>query len=199
MRTLWRATEEKRDKKIAVKKCSNIYKLDPFVKNGFIRVGSRLHNAPVKIDARHPIILPNKRHAVILVIDYYHRVSGHSGFEYTLSLQNYWIISAWSTVRNTLNKCFNCRRRQAPAMQQKMAILPEDGITPSKPPFTYVGVDCFVPSWYSRKSSRWEIWSLAIRAVHNEVVHSMDTESFVKCSTRLISRRGHPDEITKRS
>ena len=30
-------------------------------------------------------------------------------------------------------------------MQQKMASLPEDRITPSKPPFTYVGVDCFGP------------------------------------------------------
>ena len=199
MRTLWRVTEEKRDKKIAVKKCSNIYKLDPFVKNGFIRVGWRLHNAPVKIDARHPIILPNKRHVVILVIDYYHRVSGHSGFEYTLSLQNYWIIGTWSTVRNTLNKCFNCRRRQAPAMQQKMAILREDDITPSKPPFTYVGVDCFCPFLVLRRravAQRYGVLPSVQSTVKSYTLWTLNPSS--NALRRLISRRGHPDEITKR-
>ena len=86
MQTLRRVTEETQDKKIAVKKCSNIYKLDPFMESGFIRVGGRLHNAPIKIDAKHPIILPKKHHVVNLIIDYYHRASGHSGVEYTLSL-----------------------------------------------------------------------------------------------------------------
>lgn len=38
MQTLRCITEETRDKKIAVKKYSNIYKFDPFMKNGFIRV-----------------------------------------------------------------------------------------------------------------------------------------------------------------
>ena len=147
MQTLRRVTEETQDTKIAVKKCSNIYKLDAFMENGFIRVGGRPHNAPIKIDARHPIILPKKHHVVNLIIGYYHRASGHSGVEYTLSLlrQGYWIIDAQSIVRNIINKCFNCRRRQAPVIQQKMASLPEDRITPSKPPFTYVGVDCFGP------------------------------------------------------
>ena len=83
MQTFSRVTEETQ---IAVKKCSNIYKLDPFVENGFIQVGGRLHNAPIKIDPRHPIILPKKHHVVNLIIDYYHRASGHSGVEYTLSL-----------------------------------------------------------------------------------------------------------------
>ena len=41
--------------------------------------------------------------------------------------------------------CFDCRKRQAPALQQKMASLPENRVTPSKPPFTSVGVDCFGP------------------------------------------------------
>ena len=86
MQTLSRVTEETQDKKIAVKKCSNICKLDPFVENGFIRIGGRLHNAPIKIDARHPIILPKKHHVVNLIIDYYHRASGHSGVKYALPI-----------------------------------------------------------------------------------------------------------------
>ncbi|KAK3727377.1 hypothetical protein QZH41_006033 [Actinostola sp. cb2023] len=94
-------------KKIAVQKGSNIYKLDPILMDGLIRVGGRLHRAPIDDETRHPIVLPKKHHIVELIT--------------------------------------SCRRRQAPAARQKMASLPADRITPSKPPFTYVGVDCFGP------------------------------------------------------
>ena len=203
MQTLRRVTEETQDKKIAVKRCGNIYKLNPFMENGFIRVGGRLHNAPIKIDPRHLNILPKKHHVVNLIIDYYHRASGHSGAEYTLSLlrQSYWIISTRSIVRNIINKCFNCRRRQAPVMQQKMASLPEDRITPSKPPFIYVGVDCFGPFLVRRGRATAKTYGvlftcIVIRAVYIEVVHFMDTESFINALRRFISRRGRPEEIS---
>ena len=102
---------------------------------GLIRVGGRLQRAPIDTDAKHPVILPKKHHVVKLIIKYCHHISGHSGLEYTLSLirQRFWIINARSTVRGILNECFSCRRRQAPTAQQKMANLPEDRITPSKP------------------------------------------------------------------
>ena len=67
------------------KKTSSIYKLDPVLENGLIRVGGRLHQAPIASDAKHPVILPRKHHIVKLIITYYHRASGHSGIEYTLS------------------------------------------------------------------------------------------------------------------
>ena len=34
-----------------------------------------------------------------------------------------------------------------------------------------------------------------IRAVHIEIVHSMDTESFINALRRFIDRRGRPEEI----
>ena len=85
-------------------------------------------------------------------------------------------------------------------MQQKMTILPEDRITPSKPPFTYVGVDCFGPFTVRRGRTTAKRYGvlftcLAIRAVHIEVVHSMETESFINALRRFIARRGCPEEI----
>ena len=81
-----------------------------------------------------------------------------------------------------------------------MASLPEDRITPSKPPFSYVGVDCFGPFLVRRGRATAKRYGvlftcLAICAVHIEVVHSMDTESFFNALRHLIWRRGRPEEI----
>ena len=153
-------------------------------------------------EAKHPVILPKTHHVVKLIVRYYHQAAGHSGLEYTLSLirQRYWIINARSNIRNIVNTCVDCRRRQAPAPQQKMASLPEDRITPSKPPFTYVGVDCFGPFEARRGRSNVKRYGviftcLVVRAVHIEVAHSMDTESFINALRRFIARRGQPQEM----
>ncbi|XP_068738639.1 uncharacterized protein [Montipora capricornis] len=166
-----------------LKKNSSIYKLDPVLENGLLRVGGRLEHAPIENDAKHLIILPKRHHVTKLIIEYFHRASAHSGIEYTLSL-----------IRQS------CRRRQAPVMQQKMANLPQDRVTPSKPPFTYVGVDLFGPFPVRRGRTTAKRYGalftcLTIRAVHIEIVHSMDTESFINALRRFIARRGRPEEI----
>ena len=196
------ASKQEQERSSRVKKCSSIYKCNPILKDGIIRVGGRLRHAPLENEMKHPVILPKKHHIVKLIIDYYHRASGHSGVEYTLSLirQRFWIVGARSSVRNINNKCFDCRRRQAPAMQQKMADLKEDRVTPSKPPFTDVGVDCFGPFTVRRGRTTAKRYCvlftcLAIRAVHVEVAQSMDTESFINALRRFIARRGLPREI----
>ena len=185
-----------------LKNSSSIFKLDPTLIQGLIRVGGRLRQAPIDNDARHPIILPKGHHVVKLIIKYYHHISGHSGLEYTLALirQRYWIINARSTVRSVLNECFSCRKRQAPTSQQKMANLPEDRVTPSKPPFTYTGLDCFGPFEVRRGRTNVKRYGviftcLTLRAVHIEVANSLDTESFINALRRFIARRGQPEEI----
>ena len=185
-----------------LKKSSNIFKLDPILTHGLIRVGGRLQRAPISTDARHPVILPKKHHVVKLLIQYYHHVAGHSGLEYTLSLtrQRYWIINGRSAVRNILNECFSCRKRQTPTAQQKMASLPEDRIMPSKPPFAYTGVDSFGPFEVRRGRTRVKRYGviftcLTLRAVHIEAASSLDTESFISALRRFITRRGQPEEM----
>ena len=81
-------------------------------------------------------------------------------------------------------------------MQQKMASLPEDRITPSKPPFTNWEWTALAPSLSAVVEHNSVLLTcLAIRAVHIEVVYSMDTESFINALRRFISRRGRPEEI----
>lgn len=189
-------------RKNGLKKSSSIFNLDPILMRGLIRVGGRLQRAPINTDAMHPVVLPKKHHVVKLIIQYYHLISGHSGLEYTLSLtrERYWIINGRSTVRNVLNDCFSCRKRQAPLAQQKMANLPEDRVTPSKPPFTYTGVDCFGPFKVRRGRTKVKRYGviftcLTLRAVHIEVASSLDTESFINALRRFIARRGQPEEM----
>ena len=197
-----RQLERQSSKNNVITKSSSLYKLDPILYNGLLRVGGRLKQAPLNHDAKHPIILPKKTHVSNLIISHYHQISGHSGLEYTLSLirQKYWIIGGRSNVRKVANECFSCRRRQAPAMQQKMSDLPEDRVVPCERPFTYVGVDCFGPIVVRRGRSNVKRYGviftcLSIRAIHVEVAHSLDTESFVNALRRFVSRRGTPVEI----
>ena len=182
-----------------VKKSSSITKLDPILVDGVIRVGGRLHNSPIKQEAKHPVVLPKDHHISGLIIRHYHLISGHSGVEHTLSLirLRYWITQARVSIRRMLNSCFDCSRRQASAGQQKMASLPEDRVNPSNPPFSYVGVDCFGPLEVRRGRSMVKRYGvlftcLSIRAIHIEIAHSLDTDSFINAFRRFIARRGQP-------
>ena len=43
-----------------LKAASSLYRLNPILEEGILRVCGRLENAPIDQDAKHPIILPNK-------------------------------------------------------------------------------------------------------------------------------------------
>ena len=89
---------------------------------------------------------------------------------------------------------------QASPIQQKMASLPLDRVTPSRPPLAYVGVDCFGPFQAKRErrsAKRYGVLltCLTVRAVHIEVANSLDTDSFLNDLRRFIARRGPPEEM----
>jgi len=80
-----------------------------------------------------------------------------------------------------------------------MANLPEDRVCLSEPPFSHVGVNCFGPLLVRRGSAvkRYGVLftCLQVRAVHIEVAHSLDTDSFIHTLRRFIARRGQPQRI----
>ena len=80
-------------------------------------------------------------------------------------------------------------------MSQKMADLPADRITAGQPPFTFTGVDLFGPFTIQRGRAEIKRYGclftcLTVRAVHIEIVHSLDTDSFINALERFIYRRG---------
>ena len=201
------ATESCEDKrylkKILKKAGASIRQLNPQFKEGLLRVGGRLVNAPVGDERKHPIILPYKHHVTDLVIKQCHESLGHMGQEFVLSSlrETVWIVKGRSAVRRVIGRCMACQRqRKACSGKQFMAALPEERLVPEKPPFTFVGVDYFGPLEVKQGRSRVKRYGclftcLTTRAVHIEIAHSLDTDSMINALRRFISVRGYPEQI----
>ena len=81
-----------------------------------------------------------------------------------------------------------------------MADLPVDRVSPGDPAFTHAGLDFFEPFLVKKGRGTEKRYGrlftcLNTRAVHIEIAHSMDTDSFVNCLLRFIARRGQPKMI----
>ncbi|KAK3735149.1 hypothetical protein QZH41_000926 [Actinostola sp. cb2023] len=98
-----------------------------------------------------------------------------------------------------MDKCVKCKKLRGQVQQQLMADLPTERLTPS-PPITYVGLDVFGP-WevVARRrrgglahSKRWAVkfTCLTTRAIHIEVIESMDTSCFINAMRRFLALRG---------
>lgn len=128
-------------------KKSTLYKLDPVIKDGLLRVGGRLSRATMSESMKHSIILPKHSHTSNLLLRHIHERYGHCGRNYILAQlrKKYWIISGNTAARKIISKCVTCRRLKGKTEEQKMANLPEERTQPDIPPFTNVGMDYFGP------------------------------------------------------
>ena len=185
-----------------VKKNSRTYKLDPKYEDGVLRVGGRLSRSGMPQGEKHPYILPKQSIVSEMIIREIHEQLHHGGRALTLShlRRKYWIVSAPALVRKCINRCVTCRRFRARAGEQRMADLPTSRITPDEPPFTRVGMDFFGPFEVKQGRSKVKRYGViftcfALRAVHLEVAHAMNTDSCINALRRFISRRGQVTEI----
>ena len=69
-----------------------------------------------------------------------------------------------------------------------------------KPPFILVGVDYFGPLVVRRGRAGMKCYGclficLIMRAVHIEIAHSLNTDSFINALRRIVCRRGTPQRI----
>ena len=185
-----------------VKKSSCLAKLSPVLIGGVLRVSGWLSRAPLSDESRHQIIISKDSPLGVLLIRFFHEKSGHSGREYVLALlrERFWLIRANTTARSVLSSCFQCKRRHGATGQQKMANLPHSRVTTDQPPFTCAGIDYFGPfvvrqkrSLVKRYGAIFACWVL--RAVHLEISHTFDTDSFILALRRFIARSGQVKEI----
>lgn len=90
-----------------VKRESSIYKLDPILKDGLLRVGGRLRRAAISEESKHPIILAKDLHISTLILKHIHEQLGHGGRNHVISRlrRKYWITSANAATRKILSDC----------------------------------------------------------------------------------------------
>ena len=149
------------------------------------------------------VILPKSSRVSALLVRHHHETCGHMGREYTVAevRQEYWIQGLRGLVRRVLRDCRRCRRLYSKPEKQRMGELPDVRLAKDKPPFHNVGVDCFGP--FTTKLGRRQqkrygciFTCMTCRAVHLEVLDSMDTDSFINALVRFTSRRGNPGTIS---
>ncbi len=185
-----------------VRRSSPLYKLDPVVQDGILRVGGRLNQSAMPETAKHPAILDKRQNITSLILKDIHKNTGHSGRNQILSKlrSKFWVAAANAVIRKLISKCTVCRRLHAKVCEQKMADLPRDRLLPDSPPFTHTGVDYFGPFLIKRGRSLVKRYGvlftcLTVRAVHIEVANSLDTSSCINAIRRFICRRGQVSTI----
>ncbi|XP_055957902.1 uncharacterized protein LOC130013202 [Patella vulgata] len=185
-----------------VKNKSEISSLDPFLKDGILRVGGRLRNANVPFNFKHQIILPKSCHVSNLIAKYCHVNVAHMGRNHTISniRKKYWIVKCGVLVKSILSKCVICRKYQSRVSEQKMSDIPYFRLKPDLPAFSIVGIDYFGPfeikTGRSIRKRYGVVFTCMIScATHIEVSNSLDTSSCVNALRRFIARRGTPSDI----
>lgn len=186
-----------------IPKQSRLQRLSPYLDNsGCLRVGGRLSKADLENDERNPLIIPGHHHITTLLIRHYHEQVQHQGRHFTegaVRSAGLWIIGGKRCISALIHSCITCRKLRWRTESQKMADLPVDRLS-TDPPFSYVGVDVFGP-WTvasrrtrggSASSKRWAVIfsCMGTRAVHFEVIESMDSSSFINALRRFFSIRG---------
>ena len=184
-----------------VAKSSSLSKLCPKLDNDVMVVGGRLKHAPVPRYAKFPIILP-KGHKISEMICREFHCGAHLGPDWTLShvRMKYWIVGARQLLKRIRRGCVTCKKLYAAPCNQMMADLPVERCEPGKPPFHCVGVDIFGPFHVTQGRSLVKRYGciytcFGIRAIHIEMLPSLETDAFINGLTRFVARRGCPAKI----
>ena len=153
----------------------------------------------MEFDIKHPILLLSFHQVVWLYIIYMHEVNNHQGVEYVRSLINHklFILGIRNALRTVSRRCVPCKKVRATTYQPIMADLPSFRIADKVHPFVNTGMDYFghlEVKVGGRSEKRWIciFTCLVVRAVHLEVISSMDTDACVTAVRRFIARRGQP-------
>ena len=102
-------------------------------------------------------------------------------------------------MHKSIHYCVLCRSPRGKLGEQKMAELSFDRLQ-EEPQFTYYGVDLYGPFIICSKRKELKCYGvmftcLCSRAIHIEVAHSLDTDSFLLTLRKFIGRRGNIQQM----
>ena len=177
------------------KELRELQTLNLYIVDGVLRIGGCLKNTVFSDNQRHPILLPNNHPVTDLIVMKHYEEEGHIAISHVLTVLNkdYWIIHGRSAVNRIPKSCLNCRFWKAKPMAQQMGDLPPDRINKCST-FKVIGIDLMGPLTirHGRNSLKRYVCifnCLASRAVHFEVVQSLETSAFIQAFRRFCNRR----------
>lgn len=191
-------------KKTSLDQNHRFLRLAPLVDGeGVLRVGGRLRRGNLSIDMQYPVLLPKAHPGTTAIIHHFHNKVFHQGRHITLGavrMGGFHIEGGSSMVKKILAACVICRRLRGCLQSQQMADLPPERLD-SSPPFSHTGLDVFGPLFCHegkntrKNSAQKKVWVLLLtclvtRAVHIEMLPSMDTPSFKNALRRFLAVRG---------
>ena len=185
----------------SVKRSSRIFPHSPFISpNGLIRSSGRIKRLmEVGFNVKYPIILDARHTFVKLFLEHTHVKHYLQGVEYLRSIvqEHYTVLKLSSSLRSIKARCLRCRKFQAATMQPTTSDSPKERLAYQSPPSKNTGVDYFGPFYVTVRRRTEKKWGflftcLNTRAVHVEIVTSMDTNSCVMGVEPFLSRRGTP-------
>ena len=174
---------------------SSIASLSPYLgTDGLIRVRGRLQFSDLSFNEKHPIILP-KSHLSWLLVQFQHCLMKHAGVSLVLvALRNeYWILGVRRLAKSVKKKCKACKIQDAQACERPVAPLPSMSVQPAAP-FSTIGVDhtgvLYCHDLPGKKLHVLLITCAVTRAVHLELVDSLNSQDVCLALRRMVARRG---------
>ncbi|UYV80892.1 hypothetical protein LAZ67_19002111 [Cordylochernes scorpioides] len=147
---------------------------------------------------KRPILLPRDHPLVEQMVREIHQQNGHGGAQFILSRlrEKFWIIGGRRLIKQIIGKCVICRRYNQRPIWTPGTALPTDRIGLGKP-FEVTGVDLLGPLHLKGGSKVWvALFTCAVyRAVHLEIVRTLEANTFLLALKRFICRRGRPGKI----
>ena len=115
--------------------------------------------------------------------------------------ERYWIFGANQLAKRISRECCICRKHHAKQYEQVMADLPDYRVNADGAPFENVGIDYFGPFLVKGGRSQVKRYGLIVtcmssRAVHLEIVHSLEVDACINAIRRFMARRGPVKSIT---
>ena len=117
-----------------IPKCSKLLQFSPFLdEEGLIQARGRIGKSQLDFNAKHPILLHWKHHAVELFLRNEHKDNQHEGIEHVRNIvqQKMWILGIRNALRSIKNKCVTLRKGRAQTIAPVMADLCEERLDAS--------------------------------------------------------------------
>ena len=153
-----------------------------------------------RIEGDYPMYLPRESIFTKKVIERAHLATLHGGVAMTMAKvrERFWVPKLRRLVKQVRKACYGCVRIRARAFEKpppgKLPATRTQGSTP----FQVIGVDFAGPIRYQTKGKAEKKAYLVLygcsltRAVHLEILRSMEVVEFIPSLKRLIARRGRP-------